>query len=65
VDQFRGTWKDGPLSTSKKVERLRSVFKFGVKRGFIERNHAEDLSTPEVRPNPTLPFSEKEMADIS
>lgn len=64
LDQFRTTWKDGPLSASKKIERLRSVFKFGVKRGFIEKNVAEDLTTPQVKPNPTLPFSDKEMIAI-
>jgi hypothetical protein len=43
LDQFRASWKDGPLSASKKIERLRSVFKFGVKRGFVEKNIAEDM----------------------
>jgi integrase/recombinase XerD len=64
LDEFRASWKDGPLSASKKIERLRSVFKFGVKRGFIERNIAEDMTAPEVKPTPTLPFSEKEMTAI-
>jgi hypothetical protein len=65
LDEFRSTWKDGPLSASKKIERLRSVFKFGVKRGFIETNPAADMTTPEVKPNPTLPFPEHEMAPNS
>ena len=64
LDDFRATWKDGALSASKKIERLRSVFKFGVKRGFIEKNVAEDMTTPEVKLSPTLPFSEKEMMAI-
>jgi integrase/recombinase XerD len=64
LDEFRSTWKDGPLSASKKIGRLRSVSKFGVKRGFIERNTAEDMTTPEVTPNPTLPFTEKAMEAI-
>jgi site-specific recombinase XerD len=64
LDEFRATWKDGSLSASKKIERLRSVFKFGVKRGFVEKNVAEDMTTPEVRPNPTLPFTEKDMEAI-
>jgi integrase/recombinase XerD len=64
LDEFRGTWKDGPLSASKKIERLRSIFKFGVKRGFVERNVAEDMTTPEVKPTPTLPFTDKEMTAI-
>ena len=64
LDQFRGTWKDGPLSASNKIARLKNIFKFAVKRGFVERNVAEDMSTPEVKPNPTLPFTEKEMTAI-
>jgi integrase/recombinase XerD len=64
LDEFRATWKDGPLSAGKKIERLRSIFKFGVKRGFIEKNVAEDMTTPEVKSNPTLPFSDKEMEAI-
>lgn len=64
LDEFRAAWKDGPLSSSKKIERLRSVFKFGVKRGFIEKNVAEDVTTPEVKPSPTLPFTDKEMETI-
>jgi len=64
LDEFRGTWKDGPLSASKKIERLRSIFKFGLKRGFLKQNYAEDMFTPEVKHSPTLPFSEKEMEAI-
>jgi site-specific recombinase XerD len=64
LDEFRGTWKDGPLSAAKKIERMRGIFKFAVKRGFVERNVMEDMTAPEVKPNPTLPFSEKEMEAI-
>jgi hypothetical protein len=29
---FRSTWKDGPLSASKKVERIRGILKFALRR---------------------------------
>jgi site-specific recombinase XerD len=64
LDEFRATWKDGALSAGKKIERLRSIFKFGVKRGFIEKNVVEDMTTPEVKPSPTLPYTDKEWEAI-
>jgi integrase/recombinase XerD len=64
LDEFRGTWKDGPLSAGQKIARLRSIFKFGVKRGFLEKNVAEDMSIPEAKPTPTLPFTDEEMDAI-
>ena len=64
LDEFRGTWKDGPLSAGNKIARLRSIFKFAVRRGFVERNVAEDMTTPGVKPSPTLPFTDKEMDAI-
>jgi integrase/recombinase XerD len=64
LDAFRATWKDGPLSAANKIQRLRRAFKFAVKRGFAVNNPAEDMTIPEARPNPTLPFTEKEMDSI-
>lgn len=64
LDEFRNGWADAPLSAGKKIERLRSIFKFGVKRQFLEQNIAEDMKVPDVKPSPTFPFSEKEMAAI-
>lgn len=61
---FRSTWKDGPLSASKKVERIRGILKFALRRKWITENAALDLDLPEVRENPTLPFSDDEMKKI-
>jgi integrase/recombinase XerD len=61
---FRGTWKDGALSSSKKLERLRSVMKFAVRRKWVKENAAEELDAPKLRPVPTLPFPEDEYAAI-
>jgi integrase/recombinase XerD len=61
---FRSTWKDAPLSASKKLERLRSVLKFALRRKWIKENHAEHLDSPKLKPTPTLPFSEDEITRI-
>lgn len=64
LTEFRPTWKDAPLSGSKKLERLRSMFRFAVKRKWVTENLALDLKRPKVPDNPTLPFSEDEMKAI-
>jgi integrase/recombinase XerD len=64
LTKFRSGWKDAPLSASKKLERLRSVLKFAVRRNWIKRNFAEDLDTPRIRTTPTLPFSSDEFDAI-
>jgi integrase/recombinase XerD len=61
---FRATWNDAPLSASKKLERLRSILKFALRRKWVKENHAEHLDSPKVKPTPTLPFSEDEMNRI-
>jgi integrase/recombinase XerD len=61
---FRSTWKDAPLSASKKLERLRSLLKFALRRKWIKQNAAEDLDSPKLKPNPTLPFPEDEITRI-
>jgi site-specific recombinase XerD len=64
LDDFRATWKDGSLSASKKLERLRSVFKFALARKWISENPATNLKSPKVNEKPTLPFTESEMTQI-
>jgi len=41
LDDFRSTWNDGPLSSSKKLERLRSIFKFALVRKWISESSHE------------------------
>lgn len=52
------------MSASKKLERLRSVLKFALRRKWVKENGAEELDSPKLKPAPTLPFSEKEMEAI-
>jgi site-specific recombinase XerD len=64
LTEFRSTWKDGPLSSSKKLERLRSIYRFALKRKWVKENLAAEIKTPKVPDNPTLPFSDDEMKAI-
>src|SRR5277367_3307147 len=61
---FRSSWKDSPLTASKKLERLRSVLKFALRRKWITENPALELDAPKVREKATLPFNEEEMKKI-
>jgi len=64
VSQFRASWKDGPRSSAKKLERLRAFFRFAHKRKWVSENPASDLKAPKVTLCPTLPFSREEMVKI-
>ena len=64
MDDFRISWKDGALSSSKKLERLRAFFRFAQKRRSIVENPAVDLKPPKITPKPTMPFTQDEMSKI-
>jgi site-specific recombinase XerD len=64
VRNFRATWKDQPLSAVKKLERLRSFFRFCVDAGWMPRNPALAVKPPKVPPKATLPFTNKAMEEI-
>jgi site-specific recombinase XerD len=64
LTEFRVGWKIGPLTASKRLERLRSLYKFAMQRKMVEENFALSLAAPKVRPNPTLPFPKDEMEKI-
>lgn len=61
---FRAKWKDGPLSSGKKLERLRSVLQFAVSRKWLEENPSVHLKAPKYKPTPTMPFSRDQMFAI-
>jgi integrase len=64
LTEFRSSWNDAALSSSKKLERLRSIYKFAVSRKWIETNIAAELKSPKVKSAPTLPFTDDEMKKI-
>ena len=49
LQEFRNTWKDKPLSKSKKQERLRGIFKFAAARKWIAENPASQLGKIKAR----------------
>lgn len=61
---FRQEWNDGPLSTSKKLERLRSIMNFAIDREWVTKNAAKMIKSPKVKQSPTLPFTAEEMQTI-
>jgi site-specific recombinase XerD len=48
VCKFRASWKDGPISSTKKLERLRTFFRFAQKRKWTSENPASDLASPKI-----------------
>lgn len=64
ITQFRATWADGPLSKSKKQERLKGFFHFCVVREWMRTNPVHGIKAIKVPPSQTLPFDEDEVAKI-
>jgi len=64
VSAFRSSWQDGPRTSAKKLERLRSFFEFAQKRKWVTDNPASELKSPKITLCPTLPFSREEMQRI-
>jgi len=62
---FRASWKGAPLTLSKTLERARSAGKFFFQNGWLPKNPFEGIKPPKVKPNPRLPFSEKEIQNIT
>jgi integrase/recombinase XerD len=58
LDEYRLTWKLAGISARKKIERMRTFFKFCMSRGWTEKNPAKDLDLPDASFSPTLPVSD-------
>jgi hypothetical protein len=64
LSKFRATWKDGPRTAGKKLERLRAFFRFCFDRQWVETNPAAKIKLPKVSICPTMPLSHEEMVEI-
>lgn len=64
VRRFRETRKLSARTSSKELERLRAFFRFCQDNGWLQTNPAKSIKAPEVKPNPTLPFSELDLHKI-
>jgi len=64
LSRFRSTWKDGPRTAGKNLERLKAFFRFARERDWIESNPAKLLRPPKVAVCPTMPLIRAEMIKI-
>ena len=64
LDDFIGTWKEGSISKVKKLERLKSFFRFCHSRRLISQDPSVSLRKPKVIDPPTLPFDHNQMDQI-
>jgi integrase len=62
--KFRATWKDGNLAALKKLERLRTFFRFALGSKWITENPTTEIRSPRVSARPTLPFTHDEMIGV-
>lgn len=64
VRDFRNSWKLGPLTSAKELERLRAFFRYSVDSDLIEKNPAKTIRPPVVKLRPREPFSESDQAKM-
>jgi integrase/recombinase XerD len=62
--KYRESWKMAPISARKKLERLRTFFKFCIESGWAWENPTKLIKAPLARPTPTLPFTDGEVEKI-
>ena len=64
LDEFRQSWVVGPITGTKKLERMKSFFRFCADRKYILENPARVLKPPKTQLVPKLPFTAEEMKKI-
>jgi integrase/recombinase XerD len=64
LTDFRATWPNRNLSALKKLELLRTFFRFCEDRSWITDNPARKIKNPKVTEQPTLPFTREEQMRI-
>lgn len=62
--EYRESWKLSAISARKKIERLRTFFKFALERGWTEKNPAILLRHPRSQQSPTLPVSDENIGKL-
>jgi integrase len=65
LGKFREKWKVQPSTARKKLERLRSFFKFCVERKWCETNPASSLRAPKELTIEKKPFDNSELEKIA
>ena len=62
--KFRETWPNRNQAARKKLENLRSFFRFAEDSGWVDANPATKIKPPKITSTPTLPLSEEEQEKI-
>jgi integrase len=62
--EFRASWPNKNLAAVKKLEALKTFFRFAHDSSWIDNNSARKLKNPKVEHNPTLPFERDEVVRI-
>jgi integrase len=64
IRAFRATWKDAPITSQKKLERLRAAFQFFVDCDWIAKNPARAVKSPITHLHAVEPFTVEEQSKI-
>jgi site-specific recombinase XerD len=64
VRRYRETWELAPISARKKLERLRTFFKFCIENQWAHRNPATGIKPPIAHDRPTLPVTNEDFEKI-
>lgn len=64
LSRYRESWNLAPRTSAKKIERMRTLFRFALDRAWCSKNPARLLRPPRITGNPTLPFSTEEAERI-
>jgi integrase/recombinase XerD len=62
--EFRASWPNKNLAAVKKLEALKTFFRFAHDSSWIDDNPARKLKNPKVEHGPTLPFERDEVVRI-
>jgi site-specific recombinase XerD len=57
---FRESWKNKNFSARKKLEALRTFFRFCLESGWVAKNYALSITPPKVNQPPTMPYTRDE-----
>jgi integrase/recombinase XerD len=64
VEVFRNQLENSPLTVGKKVERLRTFFRYCLDREWCDRNPALKVKKPVVPPSKKEPFTQKQWESL-
>jgi integrase len=61
---FRETWPNKNYAATKKLEAMKTFFRYAHESGWIESNPAKGIKPPKVTGPPTMPFSRQEFESV-